>query len=136
MLADAAAVPSLWHSERRAGSQVKYVLVPEAEAAVRAGLTAIAVSANPKHGMPGDLELPRAVSGSLRMRRAAIWWWPMNGLAIGTGPDPTVGDVEHSYFNRVLTVRFNMKESGSGILYGGRKPRTQRNDGRCKSMVR
>ena len=128
MLADAgASAVIVGHSERRADHGETDVLVRQkAEAAWRAGLTAIVCIGETQHQRDSgqtldicrgqlNLSLPDgATSGNLVVAYEPVW-------AIGTGLTPTVGDVEqiHKLIRDVLTARFNGEGTRMRILYGG-----------------
>jgi triosephosphate isomerase len=128
MLADAGASAIIvGHSERRADHGESDVLVRQkAEAAWRAGLTAIVCIGETQHqrdaGQTLDicsgqlkLSLPdEAKSGNLVVAYEPVW-------AIGTGLTPTVGDVEqiHGFIRQILIARFKGEGAGIRILYGG-----------------
>src|SRR6202051_3807384 len=116
MLADAGASAIIvGHSERRADHGESDVLVRrKAEAAWRAGLTAIVCIGETQHQRDSgqtldicrgqlNLSLPDgATSGNLVVAYEPVW-------AIGTGLTPTVGDVEqiHRLIRDILIARFN-----------------------------
>jgi triosephosphate isomerase len=128
MLADAGASAIIvGHSERRADHGESDVLVREkAEAAWRAGLTAIICIGETQHQRDSgqtldicrgqlNLSLPAAAtSGNLVVAYEPVW-------AIGTGLTPTVADVEqiHKFIREFLTARFNGEGARMRILYGG-----------------
>ena len=128
MLADAGASAIIvGHSERRADHGESDVLVRQkAEAAWRAGLTAIVCIGETQHqrdaGQTLDIcrgqlnvSLPDKASGdNLVVAYEPVW-------AIGTGLTPTVGDVEqiHRFIRDLLIVRFNDEGARIRILYGG-----------------
>jgi len=128
MLADAGASAIIvGHSERRADHGESDVLVRQkAEAAWRAGLTAIVCIGETQHHRDAgqtldicrgqlNLSLPDAAkSGNLVVAYEPVW-------AIGTGLTPTVGDVEqiHGFIRELLTARFKAEGAGIRILYGG-----------------
>src|ERR1700735_685729 len=128
MLADAgASAVIVGHSERRADHGESDALVRQkAEAAWRAGLTAIVCVGETQHQRDAGqtLEICRGqLAGSLpdaaRAGNLVVAYEPV--WAIGTGLTPTVGDVEqiHSFIRGVLTVRFNDEGKRIRILYGG-----------------
>ena len=128
MLADAGASSVIvGHSERRADHGETDVLVRQkAEAAWRAGLTAIVCIGETQHqrdagqtldicGGQLNLSLPdQATSGNLVVAYEPVW-------AIGTGLTPTTGDVEqiHKFIRDILIARFNGEGTRMRILYGG-----------------
>jgi triosephosphate isomerase len=128
MLADAGASAIIvGHSERRADHGESDVLVRQkAEAAWRAGLTAIVCIGETQHQRDAgqtldicrgqlNLSLPDAAkSGNLVVAYEPVW-------AIGTGLTPTVGDVEqiHGFIRKILIARFKGDGAGIRILYGG-----------------
>jgi triosephosphate isomerase (TIM) len=128
MLADAGASAIIvGHSERRADHGESDVLVRQkAEAAWRAGLTAIVCVGETQHqrdqGQTLDicrgqlnLSLPDgATAGNLVVAYEPVW-------AIGTGLTPTAGDVEqvHKLIRDILTERFKGEGARIRILYGG-----------------
>jgi triosephosphate isomerase len=128
MLADAGASAIIvGHSERRADHGEGDVLVRQkAEAAWRAGLTAIVCIGETQHqrdqGQTLDicrgqlnLSLPDgATAGNLVVAYEPIW-------AIGTGLTPTTEDVEqvHKLIRETLTQRFKGEGARIRILYGG-----------------
>ena len=128
MLADAgASAVIVGHSERRADHGESDALVRQkAEAAWRAGLTAIVCVGETQHQRDAGQTLEicrRQLAGSLpdaaRAGNLVVAYEPV--WAIGTGLTPTVGDVEqiHSFIRGVLTVRFNDEGKRIRILYGG-----------------
>jgi triosephosphate isomerase len=128
MLADAGASAIIvGHSERRADHGESDLLVRQkAEAAWRAGLTAIVCIGETQHqrdqgqtldicGGQLNLSLPDAATAdNLVVAYEPIW-------AIGTGLTPTVGDVEqvHRFIRELLITRFNGEGAKIRILYGG-----------------
>jgi triosephosphate isomerase (TIM) len=128
MLADAgASAVIVGHSERRADHGETDVLVRQkAEAAWRAGLTAIVCIGETQHQRDSsqtldicrgqlNLSLPdAATSGNLVVAYEPVW-------AIGTGLTPTTGDVEqiHKLIRDILITRFNGEGKRMRILYGG-----------------
>jgi len=128
MLADAgASAVIVGHSERRADHGETDVLVRQkAEAAWRAGLTAIVCIGETQHQRDSgqaldicrgqlNLSLPdAATSGNLVVAYEPVW-------AIGTGLTPTTGDVEqiHKLIRDILIARFNGEGTRMRILYGG-----------------
>ena len=128
MLADAgASAVIVGHSERRADHGETDVLVRQkAEAAWRAGLTAIVCIGETQHQRDGGqtLEICRGqLSGSLpdaaRAGNLVVAYEPV--WAIGTGLTPTAGDVEqvHKLIRELLIARFNGEGAKIRILYGG-----------------
>ena len=128
MLADAGASAIIvGHSERRADHGETDVLVRQkAEAAWRAGLTAIVCIGETQHQRDAgetldicrgqlNISLPDgARSDNLVVAYEPVW-------AIGTGLTPTVGDIEqiHEFIRDFLTVRFKAEGARMRILYGG-----------------
>jgi triosephosphate isomerase len=128
MLADAgASAVIVGHSERRADHGETDVEVRQkAEAAWRAGLTAIVCIGETQHqrdaghtleicGDQLNLSLPDgARSDNLVVAYEPVW-------AIGTGLTPTLGDVEqiHRFIRELLMARFNGEGAAIRILYGG-----------------
>ncbi len=128
MLADAgASAVIVGHSERRADHGETDVEVRQkAEAAWRAGLTAIVCIGETQHqrdagqtldicGGQLNLSLPDgARSDNLVVAYEPVW-------AIGTGLTPTVRDVEqiHRFIRELLMARFNGEGAAIRILYGG-----------------
>jgi triosephosphate isomerase (TIM) len=128
MLADAGASAIIvGHSERRADHGETDVLIRQkAEAAWRAGLTAIVCIGETQHqrdqGQTLDIcrgqlnvSLPdRAKSDNLVVAYEPVW-------AIGTGLTPTAGDVEqiHRFIRELLIARFKGEGTRIRILYGG-----------------
>ena len=128
MLADAGASAIIvGHSERRADHGETDVLVcQKAEAAWRAGLTAIICIGETQHQRDAgetldicrgqlNISLPdRARSDNLVVAYEPVW-------AIGTGLTPTVGDIKqiHEFIRDFLTVRFKAEGARMRILYGG-----------------
>ena len=128
MLADAGASAIIvGHSERRADHGESDLLVRQkAEAAWRAGLTAIVCVGETQHQRDAgqtldicrgqlNISLPdKATSGNLVVAYEPVW-------AIGTGLTPTSGDVEqvHKFIRELLTARFNAEGMKMRILYGG-----------------
>ena len=137
MLADAGASAIIvGHSERRADHGESDALVRQkAEAAWRAGLTAIVCIGETQHqrdagqtldicrGQLGGSLPDAATAGNLVVAYEPVW-------AIGTGLTPTVGDVEqiHQFIRGVLTVRFNGEGARCGSCTAARSnPRTPGN---------
>jgi triosephosphate isomerase (TIM) len=128
MLADAgASAVIVGHSERRADHGESDLLVRQkAEAAWRAGLTAIVCIGETQHqrdkghtldicGGQLNASLPDAANaGNLVVAYEPVW-------AIGTGLTPTAGDVEqvHRFIRELLITRFNGEGARTRILYGG-----------------
>jgi triosephosphate isomerase (TIM) len=128
MLADAGATAVIvGHSERRADHGESDVLVRQkAEAAWRAGLTAIVCIGETQHQRDGgqtldicggqlNLSLPdHSRADNLVVAYEPIW-------AIGTGLTPTAKDVEqiHKFIRDLLMERFGGEGSRMRILYGG-----------------
>jgi triosephosphate isomerase len=128
MLADAGATAIIvGHSERRADHGETDVLVRQkAEAAWRAGLTAIVCIGETQHQRDAgqtldicrgqlNLSLPDgAKSDNLVVAYEPVW-------AIGTGLTPTVGDVEqiHRFIREFLIARLSREGGRIRILYGG-----------------
>jgi triosephosphate isomerase (TIM) len=128
MLADAGATAVIvGHSERRADHGESDVLVRQkAEAAWRAGLTAIVCIGETQHQRDGgqtldicggqlNLSLPdHSRADNLVVAYEPIW-------AIGTGLTPTAKDVEqtHKFIRDLLQERFSGEGSRMRILYGG-----------------
>jgi triosephosphate isomerase len=128
MLADAGASAIIvGHSERRADHGENDLLVRQkAEAAWRAGLTAIVCIGETQHqrdhgqtldicGGQLNMSLPdAATAANLVVAYEPVW-------AIGTGLTPTVGDVEqvHRFIRELLITRFNDEGARVRILYGG-----------------
>jgi triosephosphate isomerase (TIM) len=128
MLADAgASAVIVGHSERRADHGETDALVRQkAEAAWRAGLTAIVCIGETQHHRDGGKTLDicggqlagslpdGASSGNLVVAYEPVW-------AIGTGLTPTAGDVEqvHKFIRDHLVTRFKAEGARIRILYGG-----------------
>jgi len=128
MLADAGATAVIvGHSERRADHGESDVLVRQkAEAAWRAGLTAIVCIGETQHhrdagqtldicGGQLNLSLPdHSRADNLVVAYEPIW-------AIGTGLTPTAKDVEqiHKFIRDLLIERFSGEGLRMRILYGG-----------------
>src|SRR6202023_1062493 len=115
------------HSERRADHGESDVLVRQkAEAAWRAGLTAIVCIGETQHqrdagqtldicGGQLNLSLPdHSRADNLVEAYEPVW-------AIGTGLTPTAKDVEqiHQFIRQALSARFNQEGARMRILYGG-----------------
>src|SRR5471032_1752564 len=128
MLADAgASAVIVGHSERRADHGETDVLVRQkAEAAWRAGLTAIVCVGETQHQRDGGKTLDicggqlmgslpdGAGASNLVVAYEPVW-------AIGTGLTPTTGDVEqvHKFIRDHLIVHFKAEGARIRILYGG-----------------
>jgi triosephosphate isomerase (TIM) len=128
MLADAGAKAVIvGHSERRADHGETDILVRQkAEAAWRAGLTAVVCIGETQHqrdagqtldicGGQLNLSLPdHSRADNLVVAYEPIW-------AIGTGLTPTAKDVEqiHKFIRDLLTERFSGEGLRMRILYGG-----------------
>jgi triosephosphate isomerase len=128
MLADAGASAIIvGHSERRADHGESDALVRQkAEAAWRAGLTAIVCIGETQHqrdaGQTLDIcrgQLNVSLPDKARDDNLVVAYEPV--WAIGTGLTPTVGDVEqiHRFIRDLLIVRFNDEGARIRILYGG-----------------
>jgi triosephosphate isomerase len=128
MLADAgASAVIVGHSERRADHGETDALVRQkAEAARRAGLTAIVCVGETRHHRDHGQTLDVCggqLSGSLpegaRSDNLVVAYEPV--WAIGTGLTPTVGDVEqiHRFIRDHLIARFSGEGARIRILYGG-----------------
>jgi triosephosphate isomerase len=128
MLADAgASAVIVGHSERRADHGESDGLVRQkAEAAWRAGLTAIVCIGETQHhrdhGKTLDIcggQLNLSLPDGARADNLVVAYEPV--WAIGTGLTPTVGDVEqiHEFIRGLLTVRFSGEGARIRILYGG-----------------
>ena len=128
MLADAGASAIIvGHSERRADHGEGDVLVRQkAEAAWRAGLTAIVCIGETQHQRDAGqtLDICRGqLNGSLpdnsMARNLVVAYEPV--WAIGTGLTPTSADVEqiHEFIRELLTARFSGEGMKMRILYGG-----------------
>jgi len=129
MLADAGARHVIvGHSERRADhGETDAVVRAKAEAAVRAGLTAIVcVGETEAERDAGEAsavverQLSAALAGALAPASIVVAYEPV--WAIGTGRTPTEDDVArmHAAMRRVLVSRYGV-ETGSAVrlLYGG-----------------
>ena len=128
MLADAgASAVIVGHSERRADHGESDALVRQkAEAAWRAGLTAIVCIGETQHqrdqrqtldvcgSQLNGLAAGRRDAANLVVAYEPVW-------AIGTGLTPTAGDVEqvHRFIREFLIARFNGEGARMRILYGG-----------------
>jgi triosephosphate isomerase len=128
MLADAgASAVIVGHSERRADHGETDVLVRQkAEAAWRAGLTAIVCIGETRHqrdhGQALDIcggQLSASLPEGARSDNLVVAYEPV--WAIGTGLTPTVNDVEqiHRFIRDHLIARFGSEGTGIRILYGG-----------------
>ena len=128
MLADAGASAIIvGHSERRADHGESDALVRQkAEAAWRAGLTAIVCIGETQHqrdaGQTLDIcrgQLGGSVPERSRAENLVVAYEPV--WAIGTGLTPTAGDIEqiHGFIRELLTARFNAEGATMRILYGG-----------------
>src|SRR5476649_1844189 len=128
MLADAGATAIIvGHSERRADHGETDLLVRQkAEAAWRAGLTAIVCIGETQHQRDGGQTLDICggqLTGSLPEGATAdnlvVAYEPV--WAIGTSLTPTVGDVEqiHRFIRDLLMARFGREGARIRILYGG-----------------
>ncbi|MFL6825165.1 MAG: triose-phosphate isomerase [Bradyrhizobium sp.] len=128
MLADAGARAIIvGHSERRADHGETDVLVRQkAEAAWRAGLTAIVCIGETQHqrdqGQTLDIcggQLNVSLPDGARSDNLVVAYEPV--WAIGTGLTPTVGDVEqiHGFLRDCLIARFKGEGARVRILYGG-----------------
>jgi triosephosphate isomerase len=128
MLADAGATAVIvGHSERRADHGESDVLVRQkAEAAWRAGLTAIVCIGEAQHqrdaGQTLDIcggQLNLSLPDHSRADNLVIAYEPI--WAIGTGLTPTAKDVEqiHKFIRDLLMERFSGEGSRMRILYGG-----------------
>src|SRR5271154_1099219 len=128
MLADAgASAVIVGHSERRADHGESDVLVRQkAEAAWRAGLTAIVCIGETQHqrdaGQTLDIchgQLNVSLPDHARADNLVVAYEPV--WAIGTGLTPTAGDVEqiHEFIRGLLIARFKGEGARIRILYGG-----------------
>src|SRR6202165_1720295 len=128
MLADAGASAIIvGHSERRADHGETDVEVRQkAEAAWRAGLTAIVCIGETQHqrdaGQTLDIcrgQLLGSLPDAAKADNLVVAYEPV--WAIGTGLTPTAGDVEqiHKFIRELLTARFNREGARIRILYGG-----------------
>jgi triosephosphate isomerase len=128
MLSDAgASAVIVGHSERRADhGETDAVVRAKAEAALRAGLTAIVCvgetraerDARRTLEVVGE-QLDRSVPGGARPETVVIAYEPV--WAIGTGRTPTPADVAevHEMIRAQLKRRFGTAAGPSRILYGG-----------------
>src|SRR3981081_4824603 len=128
MLADAGASAIIvGHSERRADHGESDVLVRQkAEAAWRAGLTAIVCIGETQHqrdaGQTLDIcrgQLNVSLPDQTRADNLVVAYEP--AWAIGTGLPPTVRDVQqiHQFIREFLMARFSSEGTKIRILYGG-----------------
>ncbi len=128
MLADAGAAGVIvGHSERRmAHGELDRTVRRKAEAAHRAGLTAIVCIGETAGERAAGLTLEvvrRQLQGSLpdaaRGVNTAVAYEPV--WAIGTGRTPSAGDVAqvHRAIREALTARFGAEGAAIRILYGG-----------------
>ncbi len=128
MLADAgASAVIVGHSERRADHGESDLLVREkAEAAWRAGLTAIVCIGETQHqrdaGQTLDIcrgQLNLSLPEGSRADTLVVAYEPV--WAIGTGLTPTTKDVEqiHGFIRGILIERFSGEGARMRILYGG-----------------
>ena len=128
MLADAgASAVIVGHSERRTDHGETDVLVrAKAEAAWRAGLTAIVCIGETQHqrdaGQTLDVcrgQLALSLPDGARADNLIVAYEPV--WAIGTGLTPTVADVQqvHQVIRDLLIVRFKDEGGRMRILYGG-----------------
>jgi triosephosphate isomerase len=128
MLADAgASAVIVGHSERRADHGESDVLVRQkAEAAWRAGLTAIVCIGETQHqrdaGQTLDIchgQLNVSLPDGAKAVNLVVAYEPI--WAIGTGLTPTAGDVEqiHRFIRELLVSRFSDEGARMRILYGG-----------------
>ena len=128
MLADAGAKAIIvGHSERRADHCETDALVRQkAEAAWRAGLTAIVCIGETQHQRDGgqtlDIcrgQLAISLPDGARADNLVVAYEPV--WAIGTGLTPTTADVEqiHGFIRELLLARFGGEGAKIRILYGG-----------------
>jgi triosephosphate isomerase len=128
MLADAGArAVIVGHSERRADhAETDLEVRQKAEAAWRAGLTAIVCIGETQHqrdhGQTLDIcggQLKISLPDGARADNTVVAYEPI--WAIGTGLTPTAGDVEqiHRFIRELLIGRFNAEGARMRILYGG-----------------
>jgi triosephosphate isomerase len=128
MLADSGASAIIvGHSERRADHGETDVEVRQkAEAAWRAGLTAIVCIGETQHqrdqGQTLDIcrgQLNISLPDGSRSDNLVVAYEPV--WAIGTGLTPTAADVEqiHGFIRELLIARFKEEGAGIRILYGG-----------------
>ena len=128
MLADAgASAVIVGHSERRADhGETDGLVRQKAEAAWRAGLTAIVCIGETRHQRDGGKALDicgEQLRGSLpdgaRAGNLVVAYEPV--WAIGTGLTPTAADVEqvHKFIRDHLVTRFKAEGARIRILYGG-----------------
>src|SRR6202166_2272800 len=128
MLADAGAGAIIvGHSERRADhGETDIEVRQKAEAAWRAGLTAIVCIGETQHqrdqGQTLDIcrgQLNISLPDGARSDNLVVAYEPV--WAIGTGLPPTAGDVEqiHGFIRELLISRFKGEGARIRILYGG-----------------
>jgi triosephosphate isomerase len=128
MLRDAGAVATIvGHSERRAAhGELDHMVQRKAEAARRAGLTAIVCVGETAGERRAGLTLEvvgRQLSGSLPDAATAattiVAYEPI--WAIGTGLTPTTADVAevHAAIRKALSARFGAEGKAMRLLYGG-----------------
>ncbi|MEM6439489.1 MAG: triose-phosphate isomerase [Pseudomonadota bacterium] len=128
MLADAgAAAVIVGHSERRADhGESDAVVRAKAEAAWRAGLTAIiCVGETERQRDAGEAEtvVARQITGSVpdgaTAANAVVAYEPV--WAIGTGRTPTTEEIQaiHAAIRARLAARFGAEADGMRLLYGG-----------------
>jgi triosephosphate isomerase (TIM) len=128
MLADAGCTAVIvGHSERRADhGETDAAVRQKAEAAVRAGLTAIVcvgeTEAQKDAGQTIDVvstQLAGSIPEGMPAAKLVIAYEPV--WAIGTGRTPTAGDVAvvHAAIRNALVARFSDAGEGVRILYGG-----------------
>src|ERR1700692_2645277 len=128
MLADAGARAIIvGHSERRADhGETDIEVRQKAEAAWRAGLTAIVCIGETQHqrdqGQTLDIcrgQLNISLPDGARSDNLVVAYEPV--WAIGTGLTPTAGDVEqiHGFIRELVIARFNGEGARIRILYGG-----------------
>jgi len=128
MLADAGASAIIvGHSERRADhGETDIEVRQKAEAAWRAGLTAIVCIGETQHqrdqGQTLDIcrgQLNISLPDGARSDNLVVAYEPV--WAIGTGLTPTAGDVEqiHGFIRELLIARFKGEGARIRILYGG-----------------
>jgi triosephosphate isomerase len=128
MLADAGGSAIIvGHSERRADhGETDIEVRQKAEAAWRAGLTAIVCIGETQHqrdqGQTLDIcrgQLNISLPDGARSDNLVVAYEPV--WAIGTGLTPTAGDVEqiHGFIRELLIARFKGEGARIRILYGG-----------------
>jgi triosephosphate isomerase len=128
MLADAGATAVIvGHSERRADhGETDELVRQKAEAAWRAGLTAIVCIGETRHhrdsGKTLDIcggQLTGSLPDGARPGNLVVAYEPV--WAIGTGLTPTTADVEqvHKFIRDHLVTRFKAEGARIRILYGG-----------------